>query len=137
MKAMKAYVCGGDLGECVDLIYAETASKARYYSYCLQEASCDFDLTEIRVKRCPQADKFVDPDKDSSYHVHLPAEQWREIGGKDYGEDWGCISCGLSPLYDWWPESERSDTWNLCEDCSNCGECGCDCDTKGDQDENS
>ena len=34
--AMKAYWCGGDLGECVDLIFAPTASKARYYSYKLR-----------------------------------------------------------------------------------------------------
>ena len=48
-----------------------------------------------------------------------------------------CTSCGLSTMYDWWPESEIDPRWSLCPECDTCGECGCDCDTKGDQDENS
>jgi len=123
--AMKAYWCGGDLAECVDLIFAETASKARYYSYTLQEASCECELIEITVKRSPQADYLIDQ-SDTKTRVHYAdAKTWREIGGGG-GRDGCCISCGKSPMTDWWP-GPIDPKWALCPECDTCGECGCEC----------
>lgn len=118
---MKAFWCGGDIGECADLIFADTAGKARVYSYGYGQACCDLALIEIEVRRAPGADKHLDPKAATAYATH-DAEAWRDAGGHD--ESALCDTCGLCEMAE---REKREKEWAVCDDCLQCGECGCTC----------
>jgi hypothetical protein len=75
---VKAYWCGGDIFTCAEIVFAETASKARYISWSNQESSEDCELFEIEVQRCPEADKHAEK---PGVWQNFTAWQWREVGG--------------------------------------------------------
>jgi len=125
---MKAYWVGGDIGECADLIFAKSVSKAKGLSVRIGLATIDLEYTEINAFRAPDADKFLDPEKTEAYSIDLSTidnvEIWREAGGHDEsGSCDSCGRCGFAELPETWTKPE----WYICADCNQCGECGCDC----------
>lgn len=117
---MKAYWCGGEISEHAELIYAESAGKARGYSVGF-EACCDLMFTEIKVLRAHGADQHLDPAATSPYRVEIGSKDgaaiWRDAGGHD--ESNRCSSCDLCEMRD----AGHNQKWLVCEYCQECGEC--------------
>lgn len=111
-----AWSCGFEESEAGhDLVYAATAERAVAIArekgdVCAQYA--DYEDMSIVVKRHEEGDRFA-----AAEGVERKTETLR-LAGWRMDDESACGSCGLHPMDD-----ER---FAICEDCSNCKECGCD-----------
>ena len=115
MTKLKAYAVSATGGETADLVYAYTASQARVLGLKNDESCCGADFIDVRAKRAPDVDGLAQ--KDEPY-VEYSAEIHRRAGFTCDGET-PCDSCGLSAL--------DMVEYQVCQDCWQCPECGCDC----------
>ena len=113
MTTRLGYIATLDEGAVV--VYAETRGKAR--ALAANEAGMTFSesLTsaEFDLSRFPEADEFA------KKRNHPTNEDFRTLGFTDESGQ-RCCGCGLGD-----PSDGDNDKWALCEDCDNCGGCGC------------
>lgn len=122
---IKAYCAYSDWAEGVVLAYAENASKARALVYAAGTYELqDVSFTDIKIKREPGADNYknyndsprVVPFNKGDYDLFRDTLGWFEINEPR------CFCCGNS--------SYGQEKYEVCDGCSQCRECGCQCDSK-------
>ncbi len=117
---MKAYRAFTDFNDRHEIVFAETASKARSTALGLDGVS-DAEFIEIKIARCKGFDQFFDGKCLYLNYNNIDVQKASREVGWWFGD--GSASCGCCGLYQYddLPESivEETDEGDLCQECIN------------------
>ena len=117
MKAYRAYTVDGETHE---VVFAETASKARSTAFG-SDGLGDAEFIEIKVARCKEFDQFFDAKCLFLKYDNIDVQRAARIAGSCFSEDFSCCDwCGLYQ-YDDLPESQLGliNESDVCLECRN------------------